>query len=122
MRGQADSLRSDLQSSNSVRAQLQSQLEDSVRQREREVHSITVDRDNLHSKVHVHWKKSYIANLTCNNMSRKVPDIQQGLCTCTMAKEILVVVNGYPSGTICVFLWSKVTSAIQCISLLAVSL
>ena len=54
MRGQADSLRSDLQSSNSVRAQLQSQLEDSVRQREREVHSITVDRDNLHSKVHVY--------------------------------------------------------------------
>ena len=51
LRGQVNSLRSDLKSSNSVRVQLQSQLEDSVRQKEREVHSITVDRDNLHSKV-----------------------------------------------------------------------
>ena len=41
----------ELQSSGSVRVQLQSQLEQSARQREREVHSITVDRDNLHAKV-----------------------------------------------------------------------
>ena len=51
LRGQVSSLRDELGASNSVTAQLQSELQESVRQREREVHSITVDRENLHSKV-----------------------------------------------------------------------
>ena len=51
LRGQVSGLRDELQSSSAVTAQLQSQLQESVRQREREVHSITVERDNLHSKV-----------------------------------------------------------------------
>ena len=47
-------LRDELQSSSAVTAQLQSQLQESMRQREREVHSLTVERDNLHTKVRVH--------------------------------------------------------------------
>ena len=47
-------LRDELQSSSAVTAQLQSQLLESMRQREREVHSLTVERDNLHTKVRVH--------------------------------------------------------------------
>ena len=52
LRGQVSSLRDELQTSSATTAQLQSQLLESRRQREREVHSITVDRDNLHAKVH----------------------------------------------------------------------
>jgi hypothetical protein len=51
LRGQVAGLREELGSSRAVAAQLQSQLEEAARQREREVHSITVDRDNLHAKV-----------------------------------------------------------------------
>ena len=51
LRGQVSSLTDELKSSSAVTAQLQAQLQESVLQREREVHSITVDRDNLHAKV-----------------------------------------------------------------------
>ena len=51
LRGQVSGLREELGSSGAVTSQLQAQLEESARQREREVHSITVDRDNLHTKV-----------------------------------------------------------------------
>ena len=51
LRGQVAGLRDELQSSSAVTVQLHSQLQESVRQREREVHSITVERDNLHAKV-----------------------------------------------------------------------
>ena len=54
LRGQLSGLRDELKSSNAVTVQLHSQLQESVRQREREVHSITVERDNLHSKVHMY--------------------------------------------------------------------
>ena len=51
LRGQVAGLRDELHSSSAATVQLQSQLQESVRQREREVHSITVERNNLHAKV-----------------------------------------------------------------------
>ena len=64
-------LRNELKSSNGVTVQLQSQLQESVRRREREVHSITVERDNLHSKVHVciHVYASMI-NIRCKHVHK----------------------------------------------------
>ena len=54
LREQVSGLHAELQSSSAVTTRLQSQLQEAVRQREREVHSITVERDNLHIKVHVY--------------------------------------------------------------------
>ena len=51
LRGQVSGLREELVSRGAVTAQLHAQLGESARQREREVHSITVDRDNIHTKV-----------------------------------------------------------------------
>ncbi|CAI8038720.1 Pleckstrin homology domain-containing family A member 6 [Geodia barretti] len=51
LRGQVSGLREELVSRGAVTAQLHAQLEESARQREREVHSITVDRDNIHTKL-----------------------------------------------------------------------
>ena len=77
LRGQVSGLRDELKSSNAVTVQLQSQLQESVRQREREVHSITVERDNLHSKVHMYICLSTI-NMCMYNMC-----ICQYVYTCT---------------------------------------